>query len=94
MPWRTRRCRWPSCALALGILFGAAEVTTVAFADEQGAQGWAGVLLALWALGSLLAGLVTGAITWRTRPGVRVPLGCPRHGVRDGAAATSSARCR
>ena len=34
-----------------------------------------GVLLALWALGSLLAGLVTGAIAWRRGPAVRVRSG-------------------
>jgi MFS family permease len=61
--------------LALGILFGAAEVTTVAFADEQGHQGYAGGLLALWALGSLLAGVVTGAVAWRSGPQVRVRWG-------------------
>ena len=53
---------------ALGVLFGAAEVTTVAFADEQGHQAWAGGLLALWALGSLTSGVVTGAIAWRRGP--------------------------
>ena len=41
---------------ALGVLFGAAEVSTVAFAEEEGSQGAAGFLLAVWALGSLLAG--------------------------------------
>ena len=53
---------------ALGVLFGAAEVTTVAFADEQGHRAWAGGLLALWALGSLTSGVVTGAISWRRGP--------------------------
>ena len=38
MPWRTVAPLAVVC-LALGILFGAAEVTTVAFADEQGQQG-------------------------------------------------------
>ena len=57
-----RACRWPWSALALGSLFGAAEVATVAFAGEQGAKSYAGVLLALWALGSLLAGLLTGTV--------------------------------
>jgi MFS family permease len=51
-------------ALALGTLFGAAEVTTVAFAEERGHKALAGVLLALWAAGSLIAGFLTGAITW------------------------------
>jgi predicted MFS family arabinose efflux permease len=51
--------------LALGALFGAAEVVTVAFSEEQGNQAYAGPLLALWALGSLMAGLITGAVHWR-----------------------------
>ncbi|HWJ65658.1 MAG TPA: MFS transporter [Nocardioides sp.] len=60
---------------ALGILFGAAEVVTVAFADEQGHKAASGFLLAIWALGSLLAGLASGAITWRRGPLVRLRVG-------------------
>ena len=74
MPWRTVLPLATVCA-ALGILFGAAEVTTVAFADEQGHQAWSGGLLAIWALGSLLAGVVTGAVTWRRGPSFRVRVG-------------------
>jgi MFS family permease len=74
MPWRTVVPLAVVC-LALGVLFGAAEVTTVAFADEQGHQGWAGGLLAIWALGSLLAGLVSGAVASRSGPAVRVRWG-------------------
>ena len=72
---------WPTVvplavvSAALGTLFGGAEVTTVAFAGEHGQKGWSGVLLALWALGSLLAGLLTGAITWQRGPDVRVRWG-------------------
>ena len=65
MPWRTVIPLTVACA-ALGILFGAAEVTTVAFSEEQGHKAWSGPLLALWAVGSLSAGLVTGALTWRS----------------------------
>jgi MFS family permease len=74
MPWRTVL---PVAVVmaALGILFGAAEVTTVAFADELGHKGWSGGLLALWALGSLVAGLATGAITWRRPTAFRVRVG-------------------
>ncbi|HEY1133724.1 MAG TPA: MFS transporter [Nocardioides sp.] len=56
----------------LGSIFGSAEVATVAFAEEQGAKAWAGVLLAVWALGSLAAGVVVGAVSWRVGPGVRM----------------------
>lgn len=44
----------------VGGIFGSFEVTTVAFAKEAGHSGVAGLLLALYALGSLLAGLVFG----------------------------------
>jgi hypothetical protein len=74
MPWRTVLPLAVVCA-ALGILFGAAEVTTVAFADEHGHKGWSGGLLALWALGSLLAGLITGAVAWRRGASFRVRAG-------------------
>lgn len=74
LPWRTI-VPLAVVSACLGVLFGAAEVTTVAFAEEQGNQAWAGGLLALWALGSLLSGVVTGAITWRRGPAVRVRVG-------------------
>jgi MFS family permease len=74
LPWRTLG-PLSVVTLALGSLFGAAEVVTVAFAEEQGNQAYAGPLLAVWALGSLLAGLVTGAIQWRTGPAGRLKLG-------------------
>jgi hypothetical protein len=50
------------CAFALGVLFGGCEVATVAFADELGAKPLSGVMLAIWSLGSLLSGVVTGAV--------------------------------
>ncbi|HEY9408167.1 MAG TPA: MFS transporter [Jiangellaceae bacterium] len=51
--------------LLLGGVFGSIHVTTVAFADQAGASGATGPILAVFALGSLLAGLATGAIRWR-----------------------------
>lgn len=74
LPWRTVV---PLAVVfaALGVLFGAAEVTTVAFSDEQGHRSWSGGLLALWALGSMLSGLVTGAVAWRRGPTLRVRVG-------------------
>jgi MFS family permease len=74
LPWRTV-VPLAIVSLGLGVLFGGAEVTTVAFSDEQGAEAYAGLLLALWALGSLLSGLVTGAIAWRRGPSFRVRVG-------------------
>lgn len=55
----------------LGVLFGGVEVATVAFAEELGAKAAAGPLLGVFALGSLLSGVATGAITWRARNTVR-----------------------
>jgi MFS family permease len=74
MPWRTVVPLVVVFA-GLGILFGAAEVTTVAFAEEQGSKAYAGPLLALWALGSLVAGVVTGAVTWHKGPTARLRWG-------------------
>src|SRR4051794_16072663 len=74
MPWRSVVPLAIVCA-ALGVLFGAAEVTTVAFAEEHGRKAASGVLLALWAFGSLAAGVITGAIHWRRGPALRVRWG-------------------
>jgi predicted MFS family arabinose efflux permease len=46
----------------LGVLLGGTEVAIVAFSDEHGNKALSGLMLALWALGSLLAGVVTGAM--------------------------------
>lgn len=62
-------------SFALGGLFGSTEVVTVAFAERLGDTAIAGVLLALWAFGSLLAGAITGAVHWRTAPATRMRLG-------------------
>lgn len=74
MPWRTV-VPLAVVSAALGTLFGAAEVSTVAFAEEAGNKGAAGFLLALWAAGSLIAGLVTGTVSWRRGPDHRVRWG-------------------
>ena len=48
-----------------GAVFGSVEVTTVAFADEHGHKAAASLVLAAYALGSCLAGLVFGMLTPR-----------------------------
>ncbi|MFJ4617766.1 MFS transporter [Streptomyces sp. NPDC088812] len=48
--------------LALGAVFGATEVVTIAFADARGHATAAGAVLALQAAGSCAAGLVYGAV--------------------------------
>jgi MFS family permease len=47
--------------LPLGLAFGALQVAVPALADERGSAELAGVLLAVWALGSLAGGLAYGA---------------------------------
>nr|WP_272902507.1 MFS transporter [Brevibacterium daeguense] len=51
----------------LGINFGALDVIAVAFAEEQGRKALAGLLLSAFAAGSLLAGAIYGARTWKSR---------------------------
>jgi MFS family permease len=55
-------------ALALGSLFGALEVATVAFADDAGHKPVSGLMLGAFSLGSLIAGVVAGAGQWRRGP--------------------------
>ncbi|CAM3586286.1 MFS transporter [Occultella aeris] len=50
--------------VAMGIIFGASDVATVAFSEAHGAKAWAGVMLAVMAAGSLLSGLLYGAREW------------------------------
>ena len=52
-------------------LFGSTEVVTVAFAKDEGHGALVGVLLATWASGSLIAGLITGLVSVRATPRVR-----------------------
>ena len=52
-------------AVTMGVVFGGVEVATVAFAEELGSKGSSGPLLAVLALGSMLAGVVTGMLQWR-----------------------------
>ena len=75
MPWK-QVVLLACVSFALGALFAAAEVSTVAFASEQGAKSLAGVLLGSWAAGSMVAGLVTGTIAWRRGHVARVRAGC------------------
>lgn len=63
--------------LGLGGVLGAAEVATAAFAADHGTAGagaetLSGVLLAVFAVGSCVGGLVYGARDWRSRAAVRL----------------------
>jgi MFS family permease len=74
MPWASL-LPLVAAAFLLGAMFGGAEVSTVALADEHDKPAMAGVLLAVWALGSLVAGLVTGVLHLRRGAPARLRLG-------------------
>lgn len=57
-----------AAAAALGCLFGAQEVSTVAMASDAGHRSLAGFMLGGFALGSLSAGIVAGAVVTRRSP--------------------------
>ncbi|HEX2362251.1 MAG TPA: MFS transporter [Jiangellaceae bacterium] len=59
----------------MGGIFGSVEVVTVAFTDAAGVITASGLLLAIYALGSLVSGLVVGAIRVRTGPRRRFVVG-------------------
>jgi MFS family permease len=59
--------------LPFGVSIGALEVMLPAFSETEGAPELAGVLLAVWALGSAFGGLFYGARPWRL-PVARVHL--------------------
>ena len=50
--------------VAIGAIFGATDVSTVAFTREQGSPGAAGFVLATFALGSMISGLGYGVRHW------------------------------
>ncbi len=61
--------------VATGAIFGAVDVVTVAFAEEQGHKGAASVVLALYAAGSCVAGAVFGLLHLKGAPEPRWLLG-------------------
>ncbi|MBV9830275.1 MAG: MFS transporter [Marmoricola sp.] len=62
-------------AAALGCLFGAQEVSTVAMASDAGHRALSGFMLGGFALGSLTAGVVAGAVTTHRSPVQRARTG-------------------
>ena len=80
MPWGMLMPLTAS-AVALGSLFGALEVATVAYADDAGHKGYAGLMLGAFSLGSLAAGVVAGTVAWRRAPLPRVRIGMGLLGV-------------
>jgi MFS family permease len=61
--------------VATGVIFGGVDVVTVAFAEEQGHKAAASVVLAVYALGSCLAGVVFGLLHLKSAPSRRWVLG-------------------
>jgi predicted MFS family arabinose efflux permease len=57
--------------LAVGLVFGAMDVVVVAFAEAEGTPAFAGLALAVYAGGSLVAGLVYGVLRLRASLAVR-----------------------
>ena len=74
IPWRVLLPVAIACS-ALGMIFGGMEVNIVAFAKEAGVLPYAGLILIAWSFGSLVAGAVTGAITWHASPARRFRVG-------------------
>ncbi|MFB7493752.1 MFS transporter [Streptomyces sp. NPDC056161] len=64
-----------STFVATGTIFGAIDVVTVAFADERGHKSAASLVLALYAAGSCVAGMVFGLLHFAGRPERRWLLG-------------------
>ncbi|MBH0247025.1 MFS transporter, partial [Streptomyces cavourensis] len=57
--------------VATGAIFGGVDVVTVAFAEESGKKAAASLVLAVYALGSCLAGAVFGLLHLKGKPATR-----------------------
>jgi len=53
-----------AAALGIGSVFGSYEVTVVAFTQQAGSPGASGLVLGLWAFGSMLGGIWFGSRHW------------------------------
>jgi hypothetical protein len=51
--------------VAVGAIFGTNDISMVAFASQHGHRGAAGPILAAFAFGSLISGLLYGTVRWR-----------------------------
>jgi MFS family permease len=70
MPWSVL-APLIGCAFTMGILLGGVEVATVATAAGQGSTRASGPLLSIWAVGSLISGVVTGAVAVKASTATR-----------------------
>ncbi|WP_159451311.1 MFS transporter [Demequina sp. NBRC 110054] len=64
-----------------GALFASADAATVAFAEELGLKGWSGPVLAVFALGSLVGGLLYGSRVWSRTLASRLLWGVTASGI-------------
>lgn len=67
--------------VAMGSIFGATDVATVAFTAEHGRKDLAGAVLAVFACGSLVSGLLYGARHWVSPLWRRFALGTVALGI-------------
>lgn len=72
---------WPTiapvamCCIALGVIFGGMEVAIIAFTTERNILATTSLFTVAWAVGSLVAGFITGTITWRAPASRRFRIG-------------------
>ncbi|MCD0483979.1 MFS transporter [Streptacidiphilus sp. ASG 303] len=59
--------------LGVGSVFGAVQVSVTASAGEAGRPGMSGTVYGVFAVGSMLAGVLYGAVPWRRPPHRRMP---------------------
>lgn len=61
--------------VVIGMIFGAADLATIAFTEEQGRKDLAGIVLAVFAVGSLISGLAYGVKHWLSPLWLRFVIG-------------------
>lgn len=61
--------------LGIGSVFGGMQVSLTAFTEEIGSPGANGLLYGVFAAGNMLAGVVCGAVAWKTAPRHRLITG-------------------
>ncbi|WNM24621.1 MFS transporter [Demequina capsici] len=64
-----------------GALFASADASTVAFSEELGQKQWSGTVLAIFALGSLIGGLLYGSRVWSRTLASRLLWGVTASGI-------------
>lgn len=67
--------------LTQGAMFASIDASVVAFAEELGAKGASGLILGVWAVGSLVGGLAYGVIAWRRSLATRLFWGVTATGL-------------